>query len=216
MNNAEHFFDVYAGDFTAIYDNNHRLINKVINKLLRKSMMLRYEKTISACQPIRGKTVLDVGCGPGHYSHSLVRKGATQATGVDFAANMINIANKKAQKQGIAQACHFIEGDLREFEPNQTYDYSIIMGVMDYIAQPKSFVEKVLGLTNDKAVFSFPEDGTLLALQRKLRYKKRCPLHMYTQHQLDALFSMIPNISVTIEKISRDFFVTVTKMPAGD
>ena len=61
------FFHQYANDFDAIYGNQNGVVDSVINKLFRKSMRLRYEKSVEGCEPVQGRSVLDVGCGPGHY-----------------------------------------------------------------------------------------------------------------------------------------------------
>jgi hypothetical protein len=50
----------------------------------------------------------------------------------------------------------------------------------------------------------------LLAWQRGQRYRKRCDLFLYTEDQLRALFSSFHGIHTSIERISRDFFVTVS------
>ena len=84
------------------------------------------------------------------------------------------------------------------------------MGFMDYIADPSTVIRKVLLATRAKAMFSFPAAGGFLAWQRKLRYRKRCELYMYTAAQLEELFSQAGDDSVRIEPIARDFFVTVT------
>ena len=70
------FFHRYANDFDAIYSNRAGLLNGFLNGVFRKSMKLRYLKTIEGCQPIQGKTALDVGCGPGHYAITLAQRGA--------------------------------------------------------------------------------------------------------------------------------------------
>ena len=41
------FFDAYARDFDAIYGNRNTFVNRIINRMLRKSMRLRYEMTIA-------------------------------------------------------------------------------------------------------------------------------------------------------------------------
>ena len=79
------FFDAYARDFNAIYGNENTLVNAVVNKLFRKSMVVRYERTLAGCSPIEGKTVIDIGCGPGHYGVALAARGAARVLGVDFA-----------------------------------------------------------------------------------------------------------------------------------
>ena len=43
------FFHRYANDFDAIYSNRGGLLNGVLNGLFRKSMKLRYLKTIEGC-----------------------------------------------------------------------------------------------------------------------------------------------------------------------
>src|SRR5262249_36285627 len=62
------FFHQYANDFDAIYSNRGEGVEGVLNRVFRKSMKLRFIKSVEGCQPIQGRTVLDVGCGPGHYS----------------------------------------------------------------------------------------------------------------------------------------------------
>ena len=70
---------------------------------------------------------------------------------------------------------------------------------------------KVLSLTRQKAFFSFPVAGGILGWQRQMRYKKRCDLFLYTKPQLQQMFAKFPEVKATIEPISRDFFVTLTK-----
>src|ERR1035441_7340867 len=89
------FFHRYANDFDAIYSNRGGLLNGILNGMFRKSMKLRYLKTIEGCQPIQGKTALDVGCGPGHYAITLAQRGAARVLGIDFAEGMLHIAAER-------------------------------------------------------------------------------------------------------------------------
>ncbi|MFB3139326.1 MAG: hypothetical protein ACE10B_08915, partial [Phycisphaerales bacterium] len=93
---------------------------------------------------------------------------------------------------------------------NERYDYAIVMGFMDYMADPRAVIDKVLLATRRQAFFSFPVAGGILAWQRKMRYQRRCELFLYTAGQLYELFSDRPNGTVKIQRIARDFFVTVT------
>ncbi|HZR66118.1 MAG TPA: methyltransferase domain-containing protein [Terriglobales bacterium] len=204
------FFDSYAHDFNAIYGNSNTFVNRWINRYLRASMRMRYEKTIAGCSPIEGRTVLDIGCGPGHYSVALAKNGAARVYGIDFADEMISIADKNARAAGVEDRCKFARHDFLADPLNEKYDYTIAMGFMDYMADPKQTVDKVLSVTRGKAFFSFPADGGILAWQRKLRYKQRCPLYLYTDSQLKQLFSSVPAGQVRTERIARDYFVTVS------
>src|ERR1041384_3204719 len=99
------FFHQYAGDFDAIYSNRGGIVDGALNRVFRKSMKLRFEKSVEGCQPIAGKSVLDVGCGPGHYSITLARRGASRVVGLDFAGGMLDLAEQHAQSAGVADRC---------------------------------------------------------------------------------------------------------------
>jgi 2-polyprenyl-3-methyl-5-hydroxy-6-metoxy-1,4-benzoquinol methylase len=204
------FFDTYAKDFSAIYGNENTPVNAVVNRVFRKSMMLRYERTLAGCSPIEGKTVIDIGCGPGHYSVALAGRGAARVLGVDFAPGMIDIAKKRAETAGVSDRCTFTLGDFLEVTGDEQFDYAIVMGFMDYIEDPLALMKKVLKVCRGKAFFSFPAEGGLLAWQRRLRYRSRCALYLYTEPQIRALVATLPVKAANVEAISRDYFVTLT------
>ncbi len=209
-NRTSQFFDSYAHDFNAIYGNSNTFVDRWINRYFRTSMRLRYEMTIAGCSPIEGKSVLDIGCGPGHYGVTLAKRGARQVLGIDFADEMIALANQNAQSAGVDDRCHFARRDFLADPIGDRYDYAIAMGFMDYMSDPRRTVEKVLAVTKTKAFFSFPAEGGILAWQRKLRYRSRCPLYMYSLPQLHQLFSKLSPEHLRCERIARDYFVTVT------
>jgi 2-polyprenyl-3-methyl-5-hydroxy-6-metoxy-1,4-benzoquinol methylase len=207
MPEVSKFFDEYAASFDAIYGGETSFLSRLlINPVFRKSMRLRYEKTLAGCQPVAGKSVLDIGCGPGHYGVMLAKRGAGRVVGIDFAPTMIERAQRHAQEAGVADRCEFLVKDLYGYEAPMKFDFSIVMGVMDYIEDPRRFIDRVLELTACRAFFSFPAAGGLLALQRKLRYRKRCDLFMYTREQIAGL---LRGLEGRIEPIARDFFVTI-------
>ncbi len=205
------FFHGYAADFDAIYGTGTGPLNAVVNGLFRKSMRLRYEKTLQGCQPIDGRSVLDIGCGPGHYSVALARRGAARIVGVDFAEGMLEIAKKHAAAEGVGEKCEFIKADFFTHPFGQPFDYVVAMGFMDYVEHAEAAVRRILELANGKAFFSFPKGGGFLAWQRQLRYRSRCELYLYSEEQIRGLFAGLPGIEVRIESISRDWFVTAAK-----
>jgi 2-polyprenyl-3-methyl-5-hydroxy-6-metoxy-1,4-benzoquinol methylase len=202
------FFDSYATDFDAIYGNRHTMINRFVNKHFRKSMRLRFEKTLAGCEPISGRSVVDIGCGPGHFSIELARRGAAHVFGLDFAEGMLEVAKKHADVAGVGDRCSWAFGDFTKHNFDRKYDYAIVMGFMDYIADPATVIQKVLSITTRRAFFSFPRAGGFLAWQRKKRYQKRCELYLYTPEQVRDLFKKVTDRKVDIEYIARDMFVT--------
>lgn len=209
---TQDFFHHYANGFDAIYSTRSGFVNSMVNATLRKSMRLRFLKSIAGCDPIAAKSVLDVGCGPGHYSITLAQRGAARLLGLDFAEGMLDLARQHAERAGVADRCEFVAGDFLNYRFAEVFDYVIVMGFMDYMKDPKLVIDKALSLTRSQAFFSFPVAGGILAWQRQLRYRKRCDLFLYTEAQLRTLFS---GVEIKIERIARDFFVTAasSRMP---
>ena len=206
---AGQFFDSYAQGFDAIFTNRGPFFRRAINKFFRRSTRLRYLKTLESCQPIAGKTVIDIGCGPGYYAIALAKRGARKVLGIDLSSTMIALAKEQAKQAGVEDRCDFIVEDFASYPIQEKFDCAIAQGFMDYVSKPKETIEKILSITTSKAFFSFPKDGGFLAWQRKVRYKWKCDLFMYNREQLNELFGRWEEKKVAIERISRDFFVTV-------
>ena len=202
------FFDSYAHDFSAIYGTSNSLTNRIINGLFRRSMMIRYRKTLAGCDPVGGKSVIDIGCGPGHYGIALAKKGVKYVLGLDFAPAMIDLARGNARAAGVDGICEFVHDDFLSRSFESKFDYSVLMGFMDYVADPAGVIRKALSLTASRAFFSFPAAGGFLAWQRKLRYRRRCDLYLYTEEGLRDLLGGAGAADISIERIERDFFVT--------
>jgi hypothetical protein len=81
---------------------------------------------------------------------------------------------------------------------------------MDYIQDPKALMQKVLRVCRGRAFFSFPADGGVLGWQRRMRYKSRCELYLYTEPQIRSIVSSLGVKGWNVEAISRDYFVTLT------
>lgn len=60
--------------------------------------------------------VLDLTCGPGLYAVALAERGCT-VTGVDFGPASVAYARELAETAGVADRCHFVEADVRTFQP---------------------------------------------------------------------------------------------------
>jgi predicted TPR repeat methyltransferase len=204
------FFDNYAEDFDAIYGCRNTIANRLINGVFRRSMRLRFEKTIAGCQPIDGLSVLDIGCGGGHYATCLARAGAARVVGVDFADQMLALARAKAEQYRVDDRCEFVQADFNKWETSGKFDFTILMGFMDYVEDARSVIARAISMTSRRAFFSFPVDSGVLAWQRRLRYRQKCDLYMYNRDQITRLFEEVGGCTVDIERIARDYFVTAS------
>ena len=203
------FFDSYAEEFDALYTRRGSPWHRLVNKYFRQSSLLCYQKTLASCRPLEGKTVLDVGCGPGHYAVALAQGGARRVLGIDISPEMIARAKKHAQSTGVEKRCEFQVADFLDFPLAEKFDYAVAQGFIDYIPAPEQTIAKILAHTGKKAFFSFPRNDGFLAWQRNFRYRWKCDLFQYDRRQVEEIFGLWPDKKVKIELISRDFFVTV-------
>ena len=68
-----------------------------MDKLFRQGVYKRYERSLEATQKDSIKTVLDVGCGPGHHTAAFLHQGK-KVTALDIAEDMVNLTKEKVKK----------------------------------------------------------------------------------------------------------------------
>ena len=214
--NVKKFFDDYTRDFAKISSNitsvdasNSTWFGRVANKLFRNSMILRFDQTINEIISVDSESVLDIGCGPGDYSLALRdKKNIKDITALDFSKNMIDFANNLEITMFGDNKIDWQVADFSNWKSKKTFDAAIIVGVMDYIEDPAKFVNSVFAVCNKVSIFSFPSDKGFLAWQRKIRYKSRCYLRLYSQKELQGLFEEAGE-DFLIHKLGRDYLVVV-------
>ena len=93
------FFNGYASDFSSIYLEDERprsFFNKVMDRLFRKDIETRLVDTVSSINTDAIKTVLDIGCGPGHLVVKLLEL-EKDVTALDIAPNMLSITQARVE-----------------------------------------------------------------------------------------------------------------------
>jgi len=65
---------------------------------------------------LRGRTVLELGCGLGGLSVAILSRGATRATGIDLSPVAISEASRLAQEAGLGERASFAVGDAARVE----------------------------------------------------------------------------------------------------
>jgi len=89
---------------------------------------------------VRGRSVLDLGCGAGHLSLLLAQAGAT-VTGVDFVPELLAIAESRAAASGSIRP-RFVEQDLLALDLDQRYDCICGVAILHEIS-PESYPQLV-------------------------------------------------------------------------
>ena len=151
-------------------------------------MYERFVFTIEHCEPIKGRTFLDVGCGNALYSLELARKGAAKVVGIDISEVMIGLCKKSAENENLADVCTFIQTDLLDYKPGSTYDVSFGIGLFDYISNPLPVLKRMREVSTDKAIMAFPRLWTWRAPVRKVRLaRKGCDVFFYSKAKIEKL-----------------------------
>lgn len=103
---------------------------------------LRKPAFMHELRDIRGKRMLDLGCGDGYYSRLMVEAGA-DVVGVDFSQEFIDLAKKQEQKQ--PQGIRYFHGDIAkmDFLPSGEIDGAVADFVFVTIPTQEKYIQAV-------------------------------------------------------------------------
>lgn len=93
---------------------------------------------------LKGKKVLEIGCGLGAATINFAKAGA-EVTALDLSQKSIDIAKKNAESLGVADQIQFMQGNaekLSEFLPEKKYDLIFSFGVIHHSPHPDVIVEE--------------------------------------------------------------------------
>jgi cyclopropane fatty-acyl-phospholipid synthase-like methyltransferase len=208
---AGRFFHGFADTFDSLYDGRRGPVWRLLDSTFRRDIIERFRLTFERLGDLNGKTVLDVGCGSGVYMREALSRGASKVIGIDAAPRMLELSRQRLDAAGHAGKYELIEGTFPDRSAGA--DCAIVMGVMDYVAQPIPFLcELRAKLGGGLAAISFPSRHWLRSPIREVRYKLRnCPIFLYERLRIDEVLRAAGMTAVQVEKIrgaGQDFHVT--------
>jgi len=112
--------------------NDKEFATSYASKIEYNSHNALYERpaTLSLLPDVKGKKVLDAGCGPGEYTSWLLDRGAV-VTAVDYSDEMLRIAKEKAG--GKAKIVKANLNETLDFLNNEEFDIIVSSMVVHYI-----------------------------------------------------------------------------------
>ena len=130
-------FDALAGEWWDPKGSSAMLhkLNPVRLRYVRDRIDAHWGADTRDLRPLRGKTVLDVGCGAGLMCEPLARLGGT-VTGLDAAKE--NVAAAKAHGAGQGLVITYACADVASFDGQ--FDLVTAMEVVEHVADPALFV----------------------------------------------------------------------------
>ena len=205
------FFESYANDFNSIYGHTGKrnFFQRAIDSIFRKTMFLRFQETLKNTSNPQIESVLDIGCGPGHYCAAFLKQNK-KVTGLDVSEEMLKIARQNLGRQNLSGEINLIRDDYLNHAFTEKFDAACLMGFFDYIKNPKDILIKLKKEIRKEIYASFPKSGGMLALQRRIRYKMRhCPLYLYSKKDVFDLMKQTGFGNYEIVDCERDWFVKI-------
>lgn len=199
---AGRFFDSFADTFDGLYERKRGPVWRWIDGTFRRDIAERFRLTFDSLGDLRGKTVLDVGCGSGIYLREALAREAAQVVGIDPAPRMLELSRQRLDAAGFAGRYRLVEGFFPAVMPDVRPDAAIVMGVMDYIAEPVAFLRALRKALDDgPAAISFPSFHWLRSPVRQFRYRLRdCPLWLYRRPQIERV---VADAGMRIERLGK-------------
>lgn len=197
------FFDRFADTFDTFYDGKRSPVMQWIDRRCRHDMFERYALTFERLGDITDKRGLGIGCGSGPYVAEAIRRGAREIVAIDPAPSMLELSRQRIAKLGQLDRVTFVQGYFPEKTPPRPVDFAIIMGVLDYVADPVPFFQALRGILTGRAVVSFPSKHWFRTPIRRLRYWMRsCPVYFYDESSIRSIGEQAGFGTVDILKIS--------------
>lgn len=131
--------------------------------------------------------ILDLGCGPGLYTHRLSKLGHA-CLGIDYAPASIEYAKSQADTQGLP--CRFVQEDIRASDYGQGYGLVMLIFGEFNVFRPQD-AKKIL----QKSYLSLNSKGLLLLEPHTFESVKRLGESPSTWHSSEnGLFSSTPHL----------------------
>lgn len=208
------WFGREAARFDAIYERDKPLSQQLGDALFRRVILERFSLVVNAISA-PGRSILDVGTGPGRYPIELLRRGADHALGLDIAPEMIDIARREADAAGVGDRAEWVVSDFLgwpgvgqgEGGAPQQFDAVIAMGYFDYMPDPEPQLAKMIRHCKGRVFASFPKRWEVRVPLRMLRFRLQNGfVRFYDRGDVAALFratGKLPYLSIV--DLGRDF-----------
>jgi 2-polyprenyl-3-methyl-5-hydroxy-6-metoxy-1,4-benzoquinol methylase len=181
-------FNRHAAEFDVLYDSKRQSgLERWLNRKFRSDIVARHEAAIAHVRSIDAKSVLDVGCGPGHYLASLSKIGVSRLVGVDVSEQMIELAQNHPDISK-SVAIELISADYLTWQSDEKFDVVLALGFFDYVRDPLPVLEKMHVQAMHSVFASFPSQHWIRTPFRWLRRRLQgTHVYFYSEAQIREL-----------------------------
>jgi len=196
------FFQGFADVFDTFYDGKRSRVMQWVDRRFRHDMFERYRLTFARLGNLRDKSGIDIGCGSGPYVVEALQRGARHVAALDPAPRMLQLTRERVSRLRADGRVSYHDGYFPGVAPAGPFDFAIVMGVLDYVADAATFLRALRAIVSGAAVLSFPSRHWLRTPIRAVRYRlRRCPVYFYDDALIRSLATQAGWSRVEIEKI---------------
>jgi SAM-dependent methyltransferase len=170
----------------------------------------RLALTLEELGDLTGKHVLDVGCGPGRYAVSAAERGAN-VVGIDISPAMLDLAARLARARAVSERCRFVQVDFDAYEPDARFDVVLMLGFVEYRADPRRQLARLHYLTREKAILSVPLPLRWQTIARRVRHRLRSSPPFFYVHRPDAIARYLEEVGFDSWRSDRGWFVALRR-----
>lgn len=166
---------------------------KFYDKTLEYLDSFEQGKLMAVTGPVKGKKVLDVGCGTGRIIRKLTEKGAT-VTGLDLSSEMVLVAQKKFPK------VKFVEGDIEKLPFNdEEFDVVVASFLIVHLKGLMKAFDEVYRVLKAGGIFVITNINQRKAPKLKMKNRDKIVIDSY-YHMPDHVIKALEDSFFFIEK----------------
>jgi SAM-dependent methyltransferase len=119
---------------------------------------------------LKGKSIMDLGCGYGENCKEFSRLGASKVLGIDISEKMLQVANKENKCDNI----NFVKMSMNDLSTiDGKYDVVVSSLAVHYVENFDNLVNNVYNLLSDNGYFIFSQEHPLTTALLKENYWSR-------------------------------------------
>ncbi|MDD5331702.1 MAG: class I SAM-dependent methyltransferase [Candidatus Nanoarchaeia archaeon] len=122
------------------------------------------ESFFNVVNNVKGKKILEIGCGVGRFTKLLSERGA-DVTGVDTSKNMIDYC-KKNDKKGTYLVANALELPFKD----KSFDIVYSISVFNHLKSYETAISELARVSRDKVILGFPNKVSLLSIAYLYRW----------------------------------------------
>lgn len=181
--------DNLAQEFDIVYREEKAILQRAVDKIFRKGIKEGYALALQECKNVKGKRILDIGCGAGLVSTALAKNGA-YVVGITSSRSITENAKLTLEDEDVQDRFTLVHDEFEKHVFDEKFHISLALEIFDFTKDAAFYIAKMKSLTTEKCIMSFPSKFAFQAPLRMIWLRSRnIPLYFYTKDELKRLFS---------------------------